>query len=108
YLDRGKSVTNALKNILGATCQICGWEGFEKSDGDKYIEAHHLVQVSEKVPGSLCTENIILLCPNCHRKIHHGREITVSEESNFLVISSLEQKRRIHRNTMSHLSSLAH
>ncbi len=41
YLDRGSSVTKALKTILGPKCQICGWKGFEKrgKEAEKIMSA---------------------------------------------------------------------
>lgn len=44
-----------------------------------YMEAHHLIPVSQsqyiwdrKKANIDCIENIVSLCPNCHRAIHHG------------------------------------
>lgn len=44
-----------------------------------YMEAHHLIPVSQaqyiwkkKHANVDCIENIVSLCPNCHRAIHHG------------------------------------
>ena len=100
-LDRGSGVTNALKAILGATCQICGWKGFRKKNEDRcFIEAHHLVQVADLQEGSLCTENIILVCPNCHREIHYGDSFSVTIQGEFLEISLSGHHTRIRRNTI--------
>lgn len=76
-LDRGTRISNALKEILGAVCQVCGFVGFEKADGSRYIEAHHVSQLSEMRPSALCVENILLLCPNCHREIHYGKSVEI-------------------------------
>ena len=105
HLDRGNAVTNALKKILGAKCQICGWEGFEKNNSEDFIEAHHIVQISDKVQGSLCTENVILLCPNCHRKVNYGKDFTVSESVDFIEVTLSKHKSKIHKNTMEYLST---
>lgn len=104
HLDRGSAVTKALKSLLGAKCQICGWIGFKKRNGEDFIEAHHIVQLSEKKEGSLCTENIILLCPNCHREIHYGKEFSFSEDSENISISLSAKKITIRKNTMEYLS----
>lgn len=40
-----------------------------------YVEAHHLLpmQYQEQFDASLdLLENIVVLCPTCHRKLHHG------------------------------------
>ncbi len=104
HLDRGNAVTTALKKLLGAKCQICGWIGFEKKNSENFIEAHHIVQISEKTEGSLCTENVILLCPNCHREVHYGKDFAVSDNSDFINITLSNQSSRIPKNTMEYLS----
>jgi hypothetical protein len=48
-----------------------------KKSGDPYMEAHHLIPMSKQgifkfdidVP-----ENILCLCPTCHRKMHHAQD----------------------------------
>ncbi|MFN9156583.1 MAG: hypothetical protein ACK6D5_02365, partial [Planctomyces sp.] len=29
------------------------------------VEAHHVQEIASRAAGSLCTDNILLLCPNC-------------------------------------------
>lgn len=55
-----------------------------KTGTHQFMEAHHLVPmaVQEEFEYTLdCKENLISLCPNCHRKIHHG---TVDEVADLL------------------------
>ena len=57
-------------------CQACGFD-FEReygAVGKGFIEAHHVVAVSE-LPKSARTkvEDIALLCSNCHRMVHRRR-----------------------------------
>jgi 5-methylcytosine-specific restriction protein A len=43
---------------------------------DNFVESHHLVPMSlqRKFSVSLdVVENVVALCPNCHRLLHHGR-----------------------------------
>lgn len=66
----------ALSNA-GFRCEVDGSHASFKSErtGERFVEAHHLFpmgvqakfQVSLDVP-----ENIISLCPTCHRMLHHG------------------------------------
>lgn len=51
-------------------------ETFIKENGEKYLEAHHLVPMSKQDYFDVNIDkiaNIIPLCPNCHRKIHYGK-----------------------------------
>lgn len=105
-IDRGSSISRSLKKILGAKCQVCGWEGFEKGNGDKFIEAHHITQLSEKVEGSLCTENIVLLCANCHREVHYGKTFTVVDRGEYIDIALSKCRASIRKNTIENLSRI--
>jgi 5-methylcytosine-specific restriction protein A len=49
-----------------------------KSSGKYYVEAHHLIPVSEE--GSFehsidVPANILCLCPTCHRKFQHAIDL---------------------------------
>lgn len=49
---------------------------FIKSDGHQYMEAHHLIPVSQQEYFEYALDtaaNIVPLCPICHRLLHHGR-----------------------------------
>jgi 5-methylcytosine-specific restriction protein A len=53
-----------------------GHKTFLTKSGIPYMEAHHIIPLSEqeKFGTSIDTpDNIICLCPNCHRFIHHGK-----------------------------------
>jgi len=107
HLDRGQSITDSLKRVVGAKCQICGIEGFEKRGGGQYIEAHHLHNIAAKSPSSLCTDNIILVCPNCHREIHYGKNVRVTDLGHTINIKMGENKEaEIVKNAIIYLSSL--
>ena len=49
---------------------------FETSKGHQYLEAHHLIpmKAQKDFPNQNLdrTENIVAICPNCHRAIHYG------------------------------------
>lgn len=57
----------------------------KNSDGNPYTEAHHLIpyeQYDVYADKNLCldrTINIVSLCPNCHRQIHHGTKDDVGD-----------------------------
>nr|WP_249410146.1 HNH endonuclease [Halomonas venusta] len=61
------------------------------STSKQYMEAHHLIPVSktEYFESSLdVVENLVSLCPNCHRKIHFAAEVEKKE-----IIANLYAKR---------------
>lgn len=49
---------------------------FDSPNGHQYLEAHHLIpmKAQKDFPGKNLDrlENIVAICPNCHRAIHYG------------------------------------
>ncbi len=107
HTDRGSSVTKALKSLLGAKCQVCHACGFEKNNGEMYIEAHHITEVAACEINSLCSENIILVCPNCHREIHYGKNVKIVDRGESLYIETTKYRSLIHKNTLEYLIKLS-
>ena len=107
HIERGSRITNSLKKLLGPFCQICGAEGFIKRNGDQYIEAHHLVQIALSASSSLCSDNVILVCPNCHRELHYGWDVEVADRGDeILVRLGKGMERLIRKNTVEYLEGL--
>lgn len=66
-----KVVAYALKKAKGI-CGDCGQPAPFKSrrTGRPFLEVHHKQTLANS--GADRTDNVIALCPNCHRKRHHG------------------------------------
>jgi 5-methylcytosine-specific restriction protein A len=77
----------ALRSADGV-CQGCGRDApFKDRRGQPFLEVHHLHRRSDG--GADDPENVIALCPNCHRRVHHGRD---SEEFNQELIRKAEER----------------
>jgi 5-methylcytosine-specific restriction endonuclease McrA len=62
----------ALKRANGI-CEKCGKSApFIKDDGTPYLEVHHKIPLAEDENGDT-VENVIALCPNCHKHAHYGK-----------------------------------
>ncbi|MBI4722465.1 MAG: HNH endonuclease [Candidatus Stahlbacteria bacterium] len=68
---RDAKKSKRLKAYYDSKCQICNKEGFIKKNEKKYSESHHLVFLGEA--GSNDYSNIIIVCPDCHRKLHYAK-----------------------------------
>lgn len=68
YTSRNRDIVNRRKEIDNYTCQICGFK-FELY-GKKIIECHHLNPLSEGDVRITKLEDLISVCPTCHRIIH--------------------------------------
>ncbi|MBP6986636.1 MAG: HNH endonuclease [Alphaproteobacteria bacterium] len=53
-------------------CYDCGQKGpfLSKRNNLPFLEVHHVMQLKHGGPDTIA--NVIALCPNCHRKRHHG------------------------------------
>jgi len=51
-------------------CEWCGQRGFGTSNGEVYLETHHVEPLSEG--GADSTRNVAALCANHHSEAHHG------------------------------------
>jgi putative restriction endonuclease len=81
-----------IKQVRGHKCQICSKEIITK-DGSKYIEAAHIVPKSEK--GKETPDNILLLCPNCHKEFDLGDREVITHSKKEIVFSINGTKHKI-------------
>ena len=92
-----RSSTNArkVKQKLGYTCEVCGFN-FKEKFGDislnkkkeEFIEAHHKIPIHtlpENETIEFKIEDFAVLCSNCHRMAHKRKEpYTIEELKGFL------------------------
>lgn len=71
--ERNIKAKNKCIEIHGRKCFVCGFSDYEKF-GTKIgiIEVHHLIPISEIKENYIINpiDDLIPLCPNCHRAIH--------------------------------------
>jgi 5-methylcytosine-specific restriction enzyme A len=62
-------VADYAKRKAGGICQLCRKPApFKNRDGEPYLETHHIIPLADGGQDSI--ENVVALCPNCHRKMH--------------------------------------
>lgn len=68
-IKRNKNVSltnrNKIKKICHYQCVLCGKKG---------TEIHHIIYRSEDKNKIDDLENLILLCMNCHKKVHENKK----------------------------------
>jgi hypothetical protein len=69
---RNPTVRSAALRRARGRCEFCEEAGFEMSNGQQYLETHHIVPLSEG--GTDSVRNMIALCPNDHRRAHHAAD----------------------------------
>lgn len=80
-VDKAKKIRWSKAGILA--CDVCSFD-FERTYGSRgkgFIEAHHIVPVSE-LDGSRNTRlsELAMVCSNCHRMLHRGENLLTVEE----------------------------
>lgn len=70
FFKRNKEIVKQLKELYNNKCQICQFT-FKKDNGDNYSETHHLIPLGHN--GADKIENMVVLCPNCHRQLHYAK-----------------------------------
>jgi len=76
-ISRNPTFARLVKERDGYVCQVCGTPGFEKENGEKYAEAHHIRELSKTRIDN--PNEMICVCPMCHRIIHHGTDIELKK-----------------------------
>ena len=67
-----------VKRIADGKCQYCGNNApFFDQNNDPYLEEHHVKRLADG--GSDTMDNVVAICPNCHRKVHVLNELKDQE-----------------------------
>jgi hypothetical protein len=70
-IERNPVVKAWVLREANGVCQLCEQVGpFKDSDGQPFLEVHHIKPLAES--GEDSVRNAVALCPNCHRRCHHG------------------------------------
>lgn len=67
-----KELASEIKARANHKCEYCGQETFKDDQNEDYLEVHHIVFLSEG--GKDQKDNLIALCPTCHRRAHSSKE----------------------------------
>jgi 5-methylcytosine-specific restriction protein A len=88
HYSRSEVVKEFALRAADGVCQGCeDTAPFRDEQGDWFLEVHHLHRRSDG--GADDPENVIALCPNCHRRVHHGQD---GEEFNQRLIEKAEER----------------
>lgn len=72
YFDRNPDVVAEVLSRAKGKCERCRRPApFKRRlDGEPFLEVHHRLQLAHG--GEDTVLNALALCPNCHRRAHHG------------------------------------
>ena len=96
FFKRNQKIVKRLKELYNNQCQICGFT-FKKDNGENYSETHHLVLLKNN--GADNIKNLVVVCPNCHKKLHYATkekyDIKYKEEHYKILGDENETRRKI-------------
>jgi len=96
-IERNPVLVRLLKQLHPDHCQLCGDTFFwKRGRQNKYSEVHHIRQLS--IGGADAADNCLVLCANCHRKMHHGDVELQDLGQRLLVTESKQPPVSIHKN----------
>jgi len=73
YRYRSHAIKVYAQRRADGVCEACGEPApFRTSGGRPYLETHHIHRLSDGGPDD--PESVAALCPNCHRRVHHGED----------------------------------
>ncbi len=83
-----------VKRIANGKCQLCGKEApFIDNNGSPYLEEHHVKKLAEG--GTDTLDNVVAICPNCHRKVH-----ILNEEADTIILERVAEQNVNARNRL--------
>lgn len=72
FYKRDPDLAAAVKRIAKGNCMLCKDKAPFVHLGKPFLESHHIRPLSEG--GNDNINNLVAVCPNCHRKVHHVRK----------------------------------
>jgi len=76
---RSSAVREAVLLRAQGACEHCGQSGFKTAVGSIFLETHHVIALAEGGPDQVW--NVVGLCPNDHRRAHHGEDRHVMRQT---------------------------
>lgn len=87
---RVAAVRAAVLHRANGVCEYCGSAGFLKPDKTPYLEAHHVIELSEQ--GEDKPHNVIALCANDHREAHFGAKWEAMQKDFLDILRKMDNK----------------
>jgi 5-methylcytosine-specific restriction protein A len=78
-IQRNQSLVSRVKQIRNNTCQICATR--LGTENRPYSEVHHIQPLGRPHEGYDIIENMICVCPNCHKKLDY---LYIRIDNNFI------------------------
>ena len=100
---RSPYIKEMVKQIADGKCQMCGEEApFYDTSQKPYLEEHHVQRLADG--GKDAMDNVVAICPNCHRKIH-----VLNDEVDTIVLEGIaEQNEKQYQRLLVYARKMTH
>jgi len=86
---RSAAIRKYVKARANGHCEGCGKQApFVNRDGKPYLHAHHVHELSKG--GKDTPDTVVALCPNCHYRVHHGKDGDEYNQELHRIVKSIE------------------
>lgn len=83
---RSPYIKEMVKQFADGRCQMCGGSApFYDKDDNPYLEEHHVKRLADG--GSDTIDNVVAICPNCHRKVH-----VLNDEKDMILLEGIAKQ----------------
>jgi 5-methylcytosine-specific restriction protein A len=90
YFVRSSMLKQYANKRADGKCEYCQLEApFSTTAGEPYLEVHHILRLADDGPDA--PENVACLCPNCHRRAHHGADRVHMQTELAMLLKKKEQ-----------------
>lgn len=97
-IERNPAITAKLKELHNLNCQLCKGEFFlKRGRRSRYSEVHHVRELSKG--GTNSTDNCLVLCASCHRRMHYG-DIQIKDFGRSILVIAREGEIEIPKNLL--------
>nr|WP_242510839.1 HNH endonuclease signature motif containing protein [Halorhodospira halophila] len=91
YRRRSAAVKSYVLARAEGICEGCNSSApFQRANGSPYLEPHHILRLADEGPDD--PRYVAALCPNCHRRCHHGDDGAQFNERLLAHIQEIEKQ----------------
>lgn len=89
--SRSTAIKRYVKKRANGYCEGCEKPApFTSKTGEPYLHAHHVFELSDG--GSDTPDTVVALCPNCHFRVHHGKDGKEYNKKLYEKVQQLEEE----------------